>query len=195
MSKLARTLSPLIGYHGCEREVAENVLADKAHLNSSENSYDWLGSGIYFWVESYDRAIDWARVKRTIRTPYVVGAFINPGHCLNLTDYGVNGEIKRAHTLMLNTFYIAGSELPTNNLKENDTLMVRHLDCAVINYVHQLRVAKKLPAFDSVYGFFEEGEALFEGAALKERTHVQLAIRNTDSILGYFRPKQLTNLE
>lgn len=79
-------LSPLIGFHGCERDVAERVFAGETHLNSSENDYDWLGSGIYFWVGSYERAIDWARSSEKIKDPYVVGAFIDPGYCLNLTD-------------------------------------------------------------------------------------------------------------
>ena len=195
MSYLARTLSPLIGYHGCEREIAERVFAGKAHLNSSENSYDWLGSGIYFWVESYERAINWAIEKESIQDPYVVGAFINPGNCLNLTDYGVNEELKKAHELMVDTYQTAGLELPSNKHKQNGTLMVRHLDCAVINYVHELRIKEKLPKFDSVFGVFEEGEPLFEGAALKEKNHVQLSVKNRDAILGYFRPKPLAELE
>jgi len=50
---ITRKLSPLIGFHGCKRTVAEDVLAGKTHLNASVNSHDWLGSGIYFWVGSF----------------------------------------------------------------------------------------------------------------------------------------------
>ncbi|WP_006788105.1 hypothetical protein [Thiorhodospira sibirica] len=67
-------LSPLIGFHGCERSIAEQVLAGKTHLNSSENDYDWLGSGIYFWVDSYERAWHWAQSSSSIQDPYVIGA-------------------------------------------------------------------------------------------------------------------------
>ena len=38
----------VLGFHGCDRSVGEDVLADKSRLLPSENSYDWLGSGIYF---------------------------------------------------------------------------------------------------------------------------------------------------
>ena len=57
---------------------------DKA-LQPSQNDYDWLGPGIYFWVDSPERGIEWAREQaarkrgRTasrIKDPYVVGAFI-----------------------------------------------------------------------------------------------------------------------
>jgi hypothetical protein len=186
-------LSPLIGFHGCERDVAERVFAGETHLNSSENDYDWLGSGIYFWVDSYERAIDWARSSKKIKDPYVVGAFIDPGYCLNLTDFGVNDELKRAFSLLKSTFDCAGESLPKNSTSHHNTLMVRRLDCAVINYLHQLRDEQDLSAFNTVYGVFEEGDSLFEGSALKERTHVQIAVRTPASILGYFRPQQLSN--
>ena len=87
---ITRKLSPIIGFHGCDRSVAENVLAGNSHLSASENTYDWLGSGIYFWVDSFARAYDWAKSrKNSISEPYVIGAVLDPGHCLDLTDYGV----------------------------------------------------------------------------------------------------------
>lgn len=50
MTRIRNTLGPVIGYHGCDRAVAEKVLQNKTHLKQSDNSYDWLGPGIYFWV-------------------------------------------------------------------------------------------------------------------------------------------------
>lgn len=186
-------LSPLIGFHGCERSVAEQVLAGKTHLNSSENDYDWLGSGIYFWVDSYERAWHWAQSSSSIQDPYVIGAFIDPGLCLNLTDFGINEELRTAYQLLEQTFVGLGQPLPKNTLNHQGTLMLRRLDCAVINFLHQLRVEQGQPAFDTVYGVFEEGESLFPGSALKEKTHVQLAVRNPQTLLGYFRPHQLAD--
>lgn len=66
--------------------------------------------------------------------------------------------------------------------------MKRHLDCAVINYAHEVRRKEKMPGFDSVRGAFFEGKPLYEGARIMEKTHIQLCVRNPDSILGYFRP-------
>jgi hypothetical protein len=38
----------VLGYHGCDKKVGERVLAGE-RLKPSENEYDWLGHGIYFW--------------------------------------------------------------------------------------------------------------------------------------------------
>ncbi len=29
-------------------------------MNSSKNDYDWLGLGMYFWENNYDRTLEWA---------------------------------------------------------------------------------------------------------------------------------------
>ncbi|MEX0902643.1 MAG: hypothetical protein WDZ76_07960 [Pseudohongiellaceae bacterium] len=123
---ITRKLSPLVGFHGCDRSVAEEVLAGNSHLNASENSYDWLGSGIYFWVESFARAIDWARSSQGIIEPYVVGAFLDPGYCLNLTDYGVAPRIKEAYQLFAETCRNSGSSLPINAVQHSGTILVRN---------------------------------------------------------------------
>lgn len=39
----------VLGFHGCDASVGEAVLSGKKWLEPSENRYDWLGSGIYFW--------------------------------------------------------------------------------------------------------------------------------------------------
>jgi hypothetical protein len=44
-----------------------------------------------------------------------------------------------------------------------------------------------LRPYDTVYGVFEEGGSLFEGSGFREKTHAQIAVRNTEFILGYFR--------
>jgi len=48
----------VLGFHGCDRRVAERVFAGKSTLKSSENDYDWLGHGVYFWENNPQRAMD-----------------------------------------------------------------------------------------------------------------------------------------
>ena len=38
----------IIAYHGCDRAVAERLL-EGHRFTPSQNDYDWLGRGIYFW--------------------------------------------------------------------------------------------------------------------------------------------------
>ena len=38
----------VLGYHGCDAALAEEVLAGREILRPSRNDYDWLGEGIYF---------------------------------------------------------------------------------------------------------------------------------------------------
>jgi len=59
---MTRASAFVLGYHGCNRAVGEKVIAGKEHLKASDNDYDWLGSGIYFWENSARRALDWANL-------------------------------------------------------------------------------------------------------------------------------------
>jgi hypothetical protein len=189
----------LIGYHGCDRQIGEAVLAGRKKLHPSLNEYDWLGSGIYFWVGSPARGLHWARelAKRessAVRDPFVLGAFIYPQHCLNLTDYGALPEVREAYEYVAKAAAKAGRPLPENTVPRGGILMRRALDCAVINVAHRVRVKEKDPKFDTVYGVFEEGGEIYPGAAFKSKTHVQIAVRNLDCIVGYFRVPEIRKL-
>ncbi len=86
----------IVGYHGCDEEVVTKVLAGNESLKPSENTFDWMGKGIYFWEYGPHRAFDFAKEQkrrdekndRTIRIhkPDVLGAYINLGTCLDLAD-------------------------------------------------------------------------------------------------------------
>jgi hypothetical protein len=190
LSRTRNTLGPIIGYHGCDREIAENVLLGKTGLKKSENDYDWLGPGIYFWVDSPERAKEWAAYQKKRhgwKEAAVVGAFIHPGLCLNLTDYGVNDSLITAYELLKQMMDESKSPLPVNTAPDHGVFLKRQLDCATIKMIHHIRKLEKNDPYDTVYGVFEEGEFLFPGSAFKAKTHVQLAVCNPASIIGYFR--------
>lgn len=192
MNRNRFSLGPVLGYHGCERALVESVLAGETLLRPSEKDFDWLGPGVYFWADSPRRALDWARRRsrtgdRVISSPAVLGAFIHPGLCLNLTDYGVIEELRAAHRILSDALAIAETPMPVNSAVMEGIPMRRSLDCAVIKAVHQLRKEEGLEGYDTVYGVFEEGEPLFPGSALRDKTHVQIAVCNPECILGYFR--------
>ena len=66
----------ILGYHGCTKETATEILSKEgAHLEQSKSEYEWLGEGVYFWENSYDRALKWAIDRYSDRAD-VVGAVI-----------------------------------------------------------------------------------------------------------------------
>jgi len=76
----------ILGYHGCDRSVADKVFQEGSQLEVSRNSYDWLGEGIYFWEYGPQRALEWAEKNSKINHPAVVGAVIHLGDCFDLLD-------------------------------------------------------------------------------------------------------------
>ena len=190
----------VLGFHGCDESIGERVLAGNDQLISSANSYDWLGHGIYFWENSPTRAKQWAELlakhspspRNRITKPFVIGAIIDLGNCLDLTEASSLAYVRRGYADMKFGFDTIGLSMPKNEpgTKDDQDLLKRKLDCAVINYVHATRYDEEnLRPFDSVRGAFSEGEPLYEGAGIMAKTHIQICVRKSSSIRGYFRPK------
>ncbi len=177
----------MLGYHGCDRSVAEALLAGAAFA-ASQNDWDWLGSGIYFWEANPLRGLEFAQewqARGKIDDPYVVGAVLDLGSCLDLmTSTGI-AAVKAAHADFLEYTAAASKRAPTN--RGGDDALLRELDCAVINHLHHVREAARLAPFDSVNGVFIEGGQIYEGAGFYNKTHVQICIRRPDCIKGVFR--------
>ena len=50
----------IIGFHGCDKIVRDAIVSGNKGFYASKNAYDWLGSGMYFWENNYQRALDFA---------------------------------------------------------------------------------------------------------------------------------------
>jgi hypothetical protein len=178
----------LFGFHGCRKDVYGTVIRKSRPLEPSHNSYDWLGSGIYFWENSYARAFDWA-VARYEDDAAVIGAVIDLGYCLNLTDYQNAEYIRNGYLVLKSEYGDEGTPMPQNkNARNSDDWLIRDLDCAVINRIHTINELIGRRPFDSVRGIFTEGRPIYPGAGFRGKTHVQLCIRNIACIKGYFAP-------
>lgn len=176
----------IIAYHGCDTDLAMAVISGKRELPGSANRYDWLGKGIYFWEDSYARAWQWAedRCRRRGKgTPAVVGAIIYAENCLNLIDPASVLVVKSAYQAYLDICMQSGKPPATNQGLAHD------LDCEVFNTLHNIREAEGLPAFDVIRAFFTEGQPIYRNAELREKDHIQIVVRNTERIAGYFLPK------
>ena len=160
-------------------------------LNTSKNDYDWLGNGIYFWENSYERAVEWAQAHKADEDPFVVGAVIDLGLCLNLSDYGRSAALKNAYELLKYESERAGTELPQNSGKVDKPL--RRLDCAVIERFHKLNRDLRRREYDSVRGVFNEGEPIYPGSGILTKSHIQICVRNPNCIKGYFSPKEFNS--
>ena len=189
----------VLGFHGCDRETFERVIYGGESLKRSDNSYDWLGNGIYFWEQNFARALEWAKKRKTIKEPAVIGAVIDLGYCLNLTDSSSEGWLKKGYDLLKTHCEMARKPLPKNKPSEMTCdILLRDLDCAVIQQIHDFCNESykkdnmtKTPPFDSVRGVFVEGEPPYPGSEFRAKTHVQLCIVNPNCIKGYFKPMKL----
>lgn len=174
----------VLGFHGCNRETYEDVLYNGGTLKNSTNSYDWLGNGIYFWENGYERAVEWAK-NRFGKEGRVIGAAMVLGYCLDLTDYG-NIEIFRlGFELLKQRCEQTGTPLPENRQGRSKTdILLRDLDCAVIQQIHDYNEVSENIPYDSVRGTFSEGELMYEGSAFRQKTHTQICIINPNCIKG-----------
>ena len=68
-------------------------------------------------------------------------------------------------------------------------LILRHLDCAVIEFLHQNNKATQGIPYDSVRAMFVEGEPLYEGAGFHAKSHIQICVRDERCIKEFFRPR------
>jgi hypothetical protein len=175
------------------------VLHEHKQLKPSHNSYDWLGNGVYFWENSLARAEEWAKSycdrhnqqhpEELSKEPAVIGAVISLGHCLDLTDYGSAEILKQGYEILKYELFLLGKKLPRNrDITGNHDLILRELDCAVIERIHQYNAETGNRPYDSIRGIFTEGNPVYEDSGIKEKTHTQLCIVNPNCIKGYFSP-------
>jgi len=183
----------VIGYHGCDAAVRDKVIMQGGKLDGSQNKYDWLGHGIYFWEHGPERALEWAKhqkIRGKIQKPAVLGAVLHLGQCFDLLDAAYTDVLADSYPEFCRTTRAAGQTIPRNeplHADDPDNLL-RNLDCATVNWTIEqveVRTGKK---FHSVRGVFQEGERVYEGSEIRRRSHIQIAVRDAACVLGYFLP-------
>ena len=104
----------VIGYHGCSAEAAEAIL-DGADFKGSENAYDWLGRGVYFWEFGLNRAWEWARKDpKSKHAPAVVGAVLQLGECFDLLDTRFTELLEKIAPIWVDHLRAASKPVPQN---------------------------------------------------------------------------------
>jgi hypothetical protein len=189
----------IIGYHGCDKTVADKVLAGECHLEYSSNPYDWLGGGVYFWEHGPRRAFEWAlfrsQMKGKIKEPAVIGAYINLGKCFDLLDTQFTSILTDLFPMFKNTLEQKNIPLPRNESVPGEEAidhLRRKLDCAMVDWCLGMLAEGVLETgkenFQTVRCVFQEGAAAFPGSKIRRKSHIQVAVRDRECILGYFRP-------
>lgn len=186
----------ILGFHGCERKDQEKLLRDINYFKSSKKDYDWLGHGMYFWEYNHLRADIWAKDKKkagTLEFPAVIGAVIDLGYCFDLLNSTNILTLKSYYYSFLNDFKKLGLSIPENvdhpKIKSKDKIL-RKLDCAVIEYMHEKIREKSETPFDSIRAAFIEGDPIYPNAGFNEKNHIQICIINPNCIKGVFLPRE-----
>lgn len=196
-----------IGFHGCDVATRDELVQNPDKIKKSTEKFDWLGNGFYIWENNYNRALKWAKDKKKrgrINEPSAVGVIYSLDYCLDFTDSKFIDILSTYYQLMKSDFLEAGKELPINKNLPKDKhhdLILRELDCAVIEYLHQ-KIKERMEddkskqgysdfrSFDTVRGIFTEGGPAYEGAGIQLKTHIQICIRNLNCIKGFFIPRK-----
>jgi alkylation response protein AidB-like acyl-CoA dehydrogenase len=177
----------IIGYHGCDAVVADRVLRSGEGLLPSENEYDWLGKGIYFWEHGPERAWEWAKEHHS--SPAVVGALIHLGTCFDLLDSRNTAILGEAFVDYQREMKLMGVRIPKN--RGGPDRLRRDRDCALLNWLLKSLARRGLAVFQTVRGTFQEGGEAFPGSGIHAKSHIQVAVRDPACIIGYFRPSFL----
>ena len=187
----------MLGFHGCDKSLVEDVISGRDMLRASVNDYDWLGNGIYFWENDPVRALEYARLlqenptrsRAKISEPAVIGAVLDPGNCLNLMESSSLRLLRDAYDSLNELLSASGVAMRVNSALSGSgpDLLLRRLDCSVIEFLHEENTGRD---FDTVRGLFFEGEDLYPNAGFKTKNHIQVCVRNPNCIKGFFLPRE-----
>ena len=160
------------GYHGTSIGAANSILQEGFRI--SRNEYDWLGDGVYFFQDAPARAWEWA-TRRHGSDATVIGSLIRLEDGIDLLDI-------RWSQVLIEAYDSFRAQLKrTNQLVPIQRPGAHRLDRAVINYTvgdlaeHGIKIR-------GVRAAFSEGDPVFPESAIFNRSHVQIAVRDTTLI-------------
>ncbi len=169
-----RSPLPVRGYHGTSQAAADLII--RGGFLPSSNTYDWLGTGIYFWQDAPRRAREWAEARHPA-SPAVLEATIDLTDCLDLLDIGWHDSVRRAYEEFVAALRRNRDPVP------RQTGGAHRLDQVVVDFVVGVAESER-GTIRSVRAPFAEGPPLFPGSALTLRGDVQIAVRDQSVLSG-----------
>jgi hypothetical protein len=201
-----RLAPALIVYHGCDITTRDDLVSGRLkHLTQSNNQYDWLGPGAYFFEGDVERALMFAQAAhrypekrytaKPVATPAAVGAVgavLQVQRWLDMTTQAGIKEFSSAYQVFAAGRSAEGKPVPKNRAA-NDTdtdVIYRALDNAVFTWLHHARESHNppLPPFQAVRAAFHQGETVAPTSGFHANTHIQIALRDNDCVIGWFLP-------
>lgn len=181
------------GYHGTTASAATIIQRDGFKL--SENSWDWLGKGVYFFEAAPSMAWQWAvefaerqRKKGNDSTPALLSAVLDIERCMDLLDdvwdepmkaaadeLEKDGVLAQQHGLRLRSaklsraVIVSDYEMPLKAYRNNSA------DCQVVNAVWgKAKDAGFLAS--GIRAPFVLGKQLYSNSFFFDEGHVQISV-------------------
>jgi hypothetical protein len=172
----------LVGHHGTNIEAARQIL--QTGFTLSRNNYDWLGKGVYFWQDAPYRAWHWASedCQKKGGDPAVIRSLvkIRRDEFMDLLDYRQDpnwaNELRRTHQDLQKKTSIV---LPSNKRATGYHALDRLVFDTLIEDILKPMDINIL----AVRACFQEGEEIYSGLAIYNKSHIQIAVRDISSIV------------
>lgn len=185
----------VIGYHGTTIDAANALLSDTTKFRVSNNDGDWLGRGAYFFQDGPTRALAWARRYKSTTHAAVLVAEIDIANRIDFFDLGAWTQMRALLPEFEAYETLSGAESSQGGLKVVDGharmrvprggaatgVIANHRDRAFINWCAELLEGEGVKV-DAVRAPFLFGEAVHPSSFLFDESHVQIAVRNPETI-------------
>jgi hypothetical protein len=174
----------LVGYHGTNMESARQIL--QTGFTPSRNNYDWLGKGVYFWQDAPYRAWHWASedCQKKGGDPAVIRSLvkIRRDELMDLLDYHQDQDPNWTNYLRRTHQYLQQQTNP--RLPPNKRAIGYHaLDRLVLDTLIEDILKPMNTNIIAVRACFQEGEEIYPGSAIYNKSHIQVAVRDASSIV------------
>lgn len=207
----------VLAYHGCDISTRDALIrGDINCLNQSNNKYDWLGKGIYMFLDDPERALKLATyaaqnpdkilTKRPIVEPSVVGCILDVDRWLDLSTENGRKHFQTGVTSLKEAAEVAKElnpnyESPVNKpaFEGDQDILHRAYDCAVVNMIHEVRNVAHIKAIESgimkkIHDTmpFQATRSIFEqgesveSSRIYDGSHTQISVRDDECIKGWF---------
>lgn len=179
---------PLLGFFVSEQDHIDDLLRGRRAFGAQDVSAGWLGRGVYFWINGLEHAREQSaqdQVAGRLTHADVLAALIEPANCLDLTDFGHHADVDAGFRDLAKLAQAARAPLP-RNLGGGHQGSGQHLDCAVLEHLHQMRSLFGFAPYDTVLGARDDGAPAFPGSAIHQNARVQLAVRDTNAIISLY---------